>query len=192
MNTSVNDFRVSKEEVLDLLSYDSGSGVFVWNKHRGGKAKKWSPAGRIDSSGHLQISINGYRHMAHRLAWLVCKGEWPAGLIDHIDGNPSNNVIENLRITDHAENCANRTRPNKNNKTGRLGVHERSESNGFRASIVVCGKRKNLGTFRTKEEAEAAYLAARLNVGTSPGEVTSAIRTTEIAWEVEKLNQEAA
>ena len=41
--------------------------------------------------------------------------------IDHIDHNPSNNMIENLRTVTHKENCQNRTL-RKDNKSGKSGV----------------------------------------------------------------------
>ena len=55
--------------------------------------------------------------MAHRLAWLLHYGKWPINEIDHIDGNPTNNVIDNLRTVSSQKNKWN-SRPRRTNPSG--------------------------------------------------------------------------
>ena len=67
------------------------------------------------------ISSQGYK--CHRLIWFLCKGEDPVGFeIDHIDGNPWNNRIENLRKVPRQINVRN-AKQRRDNKTGTTGVH---------------------------------------------------------------------
>jgi hypothetical protein len=94
---------------------------------------------------------------AARLAWLVTTGEWPKGEVDHINGDPSDNRRENLRICTHAENMMNR-KMHKSNAIGIKGVYQ--NRNKFRAQIRVNGKVYRLGSFCTPQDAGAAYLAA--------------------------------
>lgn len=55
------------------------------------------------------IRLNGkyYNIAVHRAVWAVCKGRWPVSTIDHIDGDRSNNRIENLRECSQSVNNLN-------------------------------------------------------------------------------------
>ena len=66
---------------------------------------------------------------AHNVVWELCTGQTVKGLIDHIDGNPFNNRITNLREVDHAANARN-VKISKRNKTGVVGVCLTSSSKG--------------------------------------------------------------
>ncbi len=80
--------------------------------------------------------------------------ECPDGMVvDHINGNLLDNRKANLRIVTQLENCQNRTRANKNSKTGRRGV---SQTGNFAACVSVDGKHVHLGYFETIEDASAA------------------------------------
>ena len=71
--------------------------------------------------------------------------------IDHINRDKLDNRKENLRTVTHLENCQNRE-PIKDGT-----VWKEKGRNVWRTEIVVNGKRKHLGVFQTKEEAQAAY-----------------------------------
>ena len=78
--------------------------------------------------------------------------------IDHINGDPLDNRIKNLRVCSHKENCRNRKGNNK-------GVRQIS-SGKFSARITVNCKERYLGSFVTKKEALEAYnLAAKKYFG---------------------------
>lgn len=77
--------------------------------------------------------------------------------VDHIDGDTRNNTRANLRICTHAKNMINR-KIHKSNRCGLKGVY--ADRNRWRAQITIDGNQKHLGSYSTKEEAHAAYLAA--------------------------------
>lgn len=117
-------------------------------------------AGSPKGDGYIRICVDQRDYKAHRLAWLFMTGEWPAGDIDHINGNREDNRWANLRVVTCAMNAQNRRKAHSNNKsTGVLGVSK--DRGRFMASIFVDGKSRKLGRFLTVEEAEAAYLNAK-------------------------------
>ena len=72
-----------------------------WNtKHAGTKA------GRLHHTGYIYLTCNNKRPLAHRIIWEMFNGAIPDGLtIDHINGNKSDNRIENLQlVTQHQNN----------------------------------------------------------------------------------------
>jgi hypothetical protein len=107
----------------------------------------------------MEISVDRHKILVHRLAWMYVYGKWPRNDIDHINGNPLDNRIENLRDVTELGNNQNLRRPKKGNISGFLGVapnHSR-----WLAKITVSGKQIYLGTYNTPEEAHQAYLAAK-------------------------------
>ena len=83
--------------------------------------------------------------------------------VDHIDGDKTNNRIENLRLANASQNQYNRKICLKNT-SGVKGVHWRNDSKKWTARFESMGKKINLGCFKTLEEAEAAVIAARNNL----------------------------
>lgn len=78
-------------------------------------------------------------------------------LLDHINCDPADNRIVNLREANMSENKRN-SGPHKDNKSGYKGVS--SKGNRWRAEIWIEGNRIRLGTFTTPEEAYSAYCSA--------------------------------
>lgn len=100
--------------------------------------------------------------LAHRLAWMHFYQEDPPKLIDHINGEKTNNRIKNLRAGDKVLNAQNQRRAQANNKSsGLLGVAFIRHVRKFAAYIDKGGQRKYLGWFDDKSEAHAAYLKAK-------------------------------
>lgn len=98
----------------------------------------------------------------HRLAWLYVHGEWPTEQIDHINQNPVDNRIANLRPADKSQNVQNIDAAY--GSSGYRGVSFDSrcgDGNSWRARIMVDGKSHSLGYYATAEEAHDAYLAAK-------------------------------
>lgn len=144
--------------LLELLEYDTDTGLFVWNVSRGGRLKG-SFAGRINARGYVTIRIDNIDYYAHRLAWMYVYGKFPDQEIDHIDRDTLNNSIHNLRDVSRLENTRNKGN-NSNNTSGYKGVSLYARLGKYRAQISIKGKNKDLGLFDTPEEASSAYQEA--------------------------------
>ena len=114
----------------------------------------------------VYVRILGKSRIAHRIAWFMYYGEWPEDQIDHINGDATDNRIENLRDVSSLENGHNRARFDRNN-TGVTGVSidKKVKHKKFRARIHVNGKPIFLGYYETLEEAAAARKAADIEYG---------------------------
>lgn len=147
----------------DLLDYDPETGVFVWKVRRGGTAVPGSVAGRLDKYGHRVITVHHQQHLAHRLAWLFVHGEWPAMDLDHRNGAPDDNRLDNLREASRTVNCQNVRRSSRTQRGELMGVTEIEGTDGIRfaAQISVPGRNIYLGMWDTAKEAHAAYVTAK-------------------------------
>lgn len=147
---------LSSKRLKELFSYDEKSGIFTRKTAPCRAVKVGDVAGSISKDdGYVRISIDGRRYLAHRLAWLYVKGEWPADMIDHDDGNKSNNAIANLREANNSQNICN-SPVRKDNFLGIKGVRLH-ETGRYHARIFVNGKWKSLGLHDSAEVASAAY-----------------------------------
>lgn len=151
---------MNSEVLKKLLAYDQSSGLFSWRVSRGGSAQAGAVAGSLDSKGYLQIKVAGRLYLAHRLAWLYVYGEFPDGHLDHIDRNPKNNSIANLRICSRSENHQN-LGLRATNTSGVTGVAWIKRSERWLAYINVNGARRRLGLFANKADAVAARINAK-------------------------------
>jgi hypothetical protein len=115
--------------------------------------------GSFDTHGRIQVLIAGKRYSEHRLVWLWFNGEFPDGDLDHINRNPADNRIENLRIVTRSQNKQN-SGLYKNNTSGFKGVCLAGKWGTWKASIAIDRKRYYLGSFETKELAYQRYLEA--------------------------------
>jgi hypothetical protein len=161
----------------EVLQPDFEAGTLTWkwrdpevwgiaaNKFNGARAGKPAFA-TLDNDGRLTGTLGSHstrkRYYAHRVLWAMYYGDWPQGEIDHIDGNPANNAISNLRDVTTAENRRNMPMM-RNNKSGHVGV--RYCRWGWQAYICADRKRSHLGFFKTKEQAIAARRVAEIQMG---------------------------
>ena len=129
------------------------------------KSRKTAP--RPVTSGHIRIGIYGRRYAAHRVAWALYYGEPPDPSleIDHINGNPSDNRISNLRLVTQQGNLRNKNQY-KSCKHGYPGlIHEKNRVKCWRAQIGVNGTIKKLGAFRCKTAAILARKQGEVKYG---------------------------
>jgi hypothetical protein len=148
---------LSVDRLRELLDYNPETGVFIWRVQSGrqpvGSTAGWKQGGRI------YIKVSGHQVAAHRLAWLYVYGFMPKQQIDHINGDPSDNRITNLRDVSDIENKQNIRKPKAGNKSGYLGVAPNKKR--WFAKITVNRQQICLGTYDTPEEAYQAYVAAK-------------------------------
>lgn len=162
----------------ELLSYDSETGAFFW-KYRHLKycpsetqQKRWNTryankkadSARDKLRGYRKLCILGQTYAAHRVAWAMHYGEWPGCVIDHIDGNPANNEIANLRAVDHVINARNRA-VTDSNQCGIMGVRWDGKREKWRVSVSTDkAKNQHIGFYdellHAQIAAQAAYKAA--------------------------------
>jgi hypothetical protein len=140
-----------------LLHYNPDTGLFTWKYSNSDKPIIGTTAGTRHPHGYIRINIHKKMYYAHRLAWLYIYGELPKLEIDHIDRDPSNNRIENLRIATHSQNMSNAPK-RRTNICGLKGVCR--HQNRWMARITSQGRGIYLGLFDTAEEAYSAYLVA--------------------------------
>jgi hypothetical protein len=146
--------QITVEKARDRIHYCPESGLFTW-KLDIGRAKAGSVAGRINDEGYVSIFLCRKRRRAHRLAWLLMRGEFPGGDIDHINGDRSDNRWVNLRIVTRSENQKNQSM-HSNNTSGVNGVYWCKNRKKWHARIVADGKTSTIGFYADLSEAADA------------------------------------
>jgi HNH endonuclease len=173
----------SVEVLRQLLAFDPDRGRMWWKLRSAdffksgyrtaqGNANLWNAryAGEeaftcVGPLGYLTGRLpNAGAFLAHRVLWKLATGTEPV-IIDHIDGNPSNNAIANLRSVTQAVNGRNR-KTRSDSPHGCAGV----EYTGFKhrpwkATIGHNGKIVYIGAFETQEEAITARKTAEDEYG---------------------------
>jgi hypothetical protein len=149
-----------RQELSEVLAYDPETGEIRWRVDCGPSATAGQLAGTTDKDGYRVIQYRRKLYKAHRLAWLLCHGTWPAGQIDHRNGVRSDNRISNLRVAVGGQNNQN-IATYKSNTTGFCGVVWHKRQRKFLATIKKDRVSYHLGCFDTAEEAAEAYRAAK-------------------------------
>jgi hypothetical protein len=158
---------MTAEQLRHLISYDPSTGVCRWlpREETTCYLKTWNRrfaghvVGNPDKDGYFQVGISGTYYRIHRLVWLYVYGEWPSEHLDHINGDPSDNRIKNIRKATPKQNSWNRVRE-KLSASGRVGVFLTRNGKRYRARPWVDGRLVNAGTYDTIDEASAAYDSA--------------------------------
>lgn len=141
----------------DVFSYCPSTGRLIW-KIKPSKNKEIGDVVGVtpNSLGYRRLRLNKKLHYQHRVIYEMFIGEIPEGMeVDHIDGNPSNNLLCNLRLVSHNENMYNR-KVHLRNKFCHTGVSFDKSRNKYVAYINHSGKRIFLGRFNTSDEAICA------------------------------------
>jgi len=151
------------EFIDEAISYDKDAGRFVWKyrpKHHFPSEREWkrwnsrhanTEAGSLQLNGYIHINILGKHRKAHRVAWILCNGEWPEHEIDHINGDRADNRLVNLRDVPKSKNGKNTAKPNSGS-TPRVGVRMHC-SGKWQARITVDGRATSLGLYDKIEDA---------------------------------------
>ena len=110
--TSVNPLTL--DIVKDVLEYcEESPSCLRWKVDRFNLCRKLISAG--DVAGYLKagsnywgVQFDGVSYAAHRIVAVLHGLDVQGKVVDHIDGNPSNNKISNLRVVTQKENMSNR------------------------------------------------------------------------------------
>jgi hypothetical protein len=145
----MTDKIISQEQLKEFFDYKDGNLYWKIKKCRnvaiGQKAGSYAPRGNID------IMINGKVYKAHRLIFLFHYGYLPK-ILDHKDGNPLNNKIENLREATNSQNMCN-TKLNVNNKSGEKGVIWDKRISKWRTFCTISKKQYTSGSYSDLDKA---------------------------------------
>lgn len=156
----------------ECFEYDRLTGGLIWKERpphhfsadRTRKIINTKISGRAAASSlngrYLVAAINKKFYLCHRIVWCMHNGSWPDGDIDHINGNKLDNRIENLREVNRSQNMSNIAKPQKNNKSGYIGVFWATREGKWKPVVAHNGKNIYLGLYDTPEDAAIAYNAA--------------------------------
>ncbi len=164
-------------EILSALTLDGGKLFWLprteaqmssphmpahaWNKRYAGRE-----AGRASHDGYVRITFRGRSFYAHRIVWAMVNGTWPHTMLDHVNGDTSDNRIENLRLSNASSNAKNMVLQSRNT-SGVTGIHWVSRERAWRATIVSQGRNYLIGRFKDFSKAVEARLAAEKSHGFS-------------------------
>ncbi len=148
----------------DLLHYDAYSGDLFWKERSpdgNGFNEKYAgqKAGGLNPFGYRLVRIDGVKLMCHRVVWAMAYGEWPEKTIDHINGNRSDNRLQNLRLADWSQNCTNRRPLSSSGYKGVCKMRGR-----WQAYLKAGGVRHNVGYFGCPTVAAIARDAKALEI----------------------------
>lgn len=104
-----------------IESYNVGTPIYRKN----GKPDCW------------RLKLKGQDYYVHRIIWVMTYGSIDSNLvIDHLDGNPLNNKIENLSLKFQKGNNRNHQKQ-MNNKTGITGVRLTKVKGGYHYYVAT-------------------------------------------------------
>jgi len=149
---------ITQQKLKELFYYKDGH---LYNiKNRSSNSFKDERIGHTNLLGYISTAIDTIHYYEHRLIWMFHYGYMPK-YIDHIDRNPSNNNLGNLREVSQRMNTWNRTK-GKNTSSQYKGVFydKRCTYRPWRARI----KNKTIGHYKTELEAAHAFDEKSLEV----------------------------
>ena len=124
---------------------------------------KWTCCSDLKANPrYIQLLINKKKYYLHRIIYKYHNEDWDItdisknNVIDHININPLDNRIENLRVVNISENTRNQNK-RKNCSSKYRGVSWNKRDNKWEAQIRIDGKKKYLGMFHNEEDAYECY-----------------------------------
>ncbi len=156
----------SQEELHELFDYNPKTGELTWKTKPCNSVKTGDQAGALNGTGYINIKIKSSLYKAHRLVWMWQHGKDPGALdMDHINGNKTDNRIENLRLVTKQENMQNRKKPS-NTTSVVTGVNKHQKK--WRAELRFNGKKLCQGRYEDWFEAVCARKSAENRYGFHP------------------------
>ena len=157
----------TQSQLLESYRYEPHTGHIYWTVPVTGSDRSSHPTNMIkplgysDSSGYRKARVNKQIYCLHRLIWVMAYGQDPGSAsIDHIDGDPSNNKLDNLRLVTQVVNCRNMVKSPRNT-SGIMGVRWNKNSKSWQVSISA----KTIGYHKDFFEACCARKSAEVKLG---------------------------
>lgn len=145
----------SQEYLHNHFNYDPQSGELISLKNN---CPVGTPHGK--DYPYKVVRLNTKLRFVHRLIWVYVHGKIaPHKNIDHINGNPSDNRLINLRLVSQRDNIRN-IKLRSNNTSGYHGVQWHKRCRKWQARIKTNNGSLYLGLFKDKKDAIAARQSA--------------------------------
>lgn len=159
---------LSYERINELFQYNPDNGRLYWKTPRGTKVKAGDLVSGMDKDCYYCVRLReaGTIIRQHHIVWMLHHKQWPNKdlYIDHIDGNSTNNRIENLREVTPQVSAQNQARSCAN-QTGQTGVFFNKQRNMYEAYIWHDYKKIRLAytpslelAIQVRKEAEKKFL----------------------------------
>ena len=133
INLTDGELAALAARIQQNYDYDDRSGKLV-NRKTGRTVKGKQITGRQYMMFRIIFQGRWMEVLMHRAVWAWHNGHFPTMQLDHIDLDPTNNKIENLREVTPSENMRNMIHPWKPNaKTGLPGVY--NHRSGYRIFV---------------------------------------------------------
>lgn len=152
-----------------LLRYEPDTGKLFWldrgERHFPGRRHylTWrtrycgkEALNNISSAGYFRGNVFNRGMLAHRAAWAIHYGKHPTADVDHINGNPLDNRIVNLRHATRSQNMAN-SKSARGSSSHYLGVSFDKSRGKWAAELTTRYKKRHIGRYADEEEAARAY-----------------------------------
>lgn len=165
---------LTQARARSLFNYNPGTGELTWRDRpredfatqRGWRVFQTQCAGKVASAKavmgantYLVVRFDGRLHLQHHVIWVYMTGEELECLIDHQDGDGTNNRWDNIRPATYSQNHANRKYQGRT-VSGLKGAFYDKKNKRWESRIGLNGKTKFIGRFDTAEDAHNAYMAA--------------------------------
>jgi len=173
---------ITTNRIRELMDYDKETGIATWRvkPHPNSSRVPGEQIGSLNGGGYLICRIDRKWYRVHRLVWFYVFEEWP-DVIDHINGDRTDNRLSNLRNTSVAGNNLNIS---KHREGSPPFLRYRAKEGKWEAYLTKrvspTGKKLHLGTFNSKEEAEKKVAEQlKFHVNLSIGYLTGSSEGTQ-------------
>lgn len=132
------------------------------------KFKVGELAGGLCTRRYKRVTLLGVKYQYHHVVYFLYYGKWPENIVDHINGDSSDNNPENLRDVTQAENLRGFRPVQKNSRQNFRGVGKQGNCGRFVAITQCEGKVYRKYGFTDEREAAMFYNYQAESLGFSP------------------------
>lgn len=144
---------IKHNDLINDMNYDPDTGLFTWKTP--GKARQMGRVlGTNDGEGWLQLQYQQKKVRLNVLAYFYMTGQWPDGLVDHINKDKTDNRWENLRVVTASQSQMNRGM-HVTNKSGYKNISRKKNKDLWVVQIYKDRKKVVEKCFKHIDEAVA-------------------------------------